>query len=417
MNNTAEKMASESDVFIDKVNALRGQVSLLKRELKGDDLSKHLIESSLATIDSLIVDFSERLDAEADDYNSLVGSFEEYQESANKAMGVVAAIIDRDVTIDTFAQAIFDLKQAHSDMLDQAVVKIKQLKASNASQDAEFKQYQKSYPKTLSERLDRMEKENRTLRKDRRELKESLTGLNQKFNKQCNELKEKTRALSVSRTEVDRLNLACRQLDQELQVALGVGDSVEPFPMVCNGKDIVGYIHTFPYGLAAKSEMHNDILVAANIHYQIRTTYLVSMDVLPSIWGVPLYLRLPGFAEEWNRDIDESLSEKIMAYLETEFPRLHRRITDARVAPVDELKMRPETLAEIKKTAFDTVYSVACIPVEFHESIPFMLGENRQEIIDACRVWADRWDKENGGVEDLYAEPKVMSNRIVRKSK
>ncbi|EGP0030412.1 hypothetical protein IVP92_000213 [Shigella flexneri] len=70
----------------------------------------------------------------------------------------------------------------------------------------------------------------------------------------------------------------------------------------------------------------------------------------------------------------------------------------------DELKMRPETLEAIKQTEFDTVFSVACIPSCFHESIPFMQGDRRQEIIDACRVWANEWDKKNGGVEDLYGK-------------
>ncbi|CAK0714110.1 hypothetical protein FGAF719_50300, partial (plasmid) [Escherichia coli] len=51
-----------------------------------------------------------------------------------------------------------------------------------------------------------------------------------------------------------------------------------------------------------------------------------------------------------------------------------------------------------------TVFSVACIPSSFHESIPFMQGDRRQEIIDACRVWANEWDKKNGGVEDLYGK-------------
>lgn len=93
-----------------------------------------------------------------------------------------------------------------------------------------------------------------------------------------------------------------------------------------------------------------------------------------------------------------------MAYLETDYPRLYRRIMDSKDAPIDELKMRPETLEAIKQTEFDTVFSVACIPSCFHESIPFMQGDRRQEIIDACRVWANEWDKKNGGVEDLYGK-------------
>ncbi|MDV1094922.1 hypothetical protein RZQ20_21910 [Raoultella ornithinolytica] len=409
MSSQAASVVKNEDVFIAEVEAMRSQVVLLQKRTPGDDLTTRLFDTVLSTVDSLLEGFNARLDTEADDYNALVDRFEAYQEAANKAMSTLSLIISGPVTIETFAQCIFDLKQAHSEMLDQVATKHQQLVARVNATEVEFRQYKKTYPPSLHERIDRTEKENRSLKKERRELKELVTELNQKFVKKTADLTARNRALTLAEAKVEELRGECHQLGHELNVAVGMESVPEAFSMLCNGQEAVGYIHTFPYGLAATSDQRQEILTAAEIHFQIRTTRLISMDVLPSVWGAPLYVRLPGFAEEWNRGIDECLSDKIMAYIETDFPRLHKRIEDSRLAPVEELKMRPATLELIKETGFDTVYSVACIPAEFHENIPFMQGECRQEIIDACRVWANEWDKANGGVEDLYRKPKVKS--------
>ncbi|HBT4785561.1 TPA: hypothetical protein MB364_000864 [Klebsiella variicola subsp. variicola] len=407
----AAVVVKNDDVFIAEVEAMRSQVVLLQKRTSGDDLTTRLFDSVLGTVDSLLEGFNARLDAEAEDYNSLVDRFEAYQDAANKAMSTLSLLINGPVTIETFAQCIFDLKKTHSDMLEQVATKHQQLVARVNATEVEFRQYKKTYPASLHDRIDRTEKDNRALKKERRELKEKVTELNQKFVKKTADLTATSRALSLAEAKVEELRAECHQLGHELNVAVGMESVPEAFPMVCNGQEAVGYIHTFPYGLAATSDQRLEILTAAEIHFQIRTTRLISMDVLPSVWGAPLYVRLPGFAEDWNREIDECLSEKIMAYIGADFPRLHKRIMDSRNAPVDELKMRQATLDSIKATGFDTVYSVACIPAEFHENIPFMQGESRQEIIDACRVWANEWDKANGGVEDLYRKPKTKSRK------
>ncbi|EPL8679419.1 hypothetical protein N0P70_005412 [Klebsiella michiganensis] len=187
-----------------------------------------------------------------------------------------------------------------------------------------------------------------------------------------------------------------------MNMVCGMGMGVERFNILYNGQDSVAYLHSYPTGLTAMSSLRGEVLMTANFHYQIRTNRLITMDVVPSIWGVPVFYLISGFEKEWNTDIDKTLGAWILAQLERDYPRLHNRIMDAKAAPVDELVMRPETMAEIQKTSFDSVWSVACIPSSHHDVIPFMQGERRDEILNAVRVWANRWDKANGGVEELY---------------
>lgn len=398
---------TKEDLLIAEIESMRSQIVLIQKRTTGDDLTTRLFDTALMTIDSLLERFDERLNAEAEDYNALADRFEAFHEKTRQAMNTLSLVLNAPVDIDTLEQSILDLRKIHTDTLEQVALKLDQLTARSVATETELKQYKKAYPTTLTERIDSLEKDNRSLKRERRELREANTQLNQKFIKQTANLTQANKRLTLAETKVEELRAQCHQIGEELNVAAGFGTTPESFSMIFNGHDAVGYIHTHPYGLTATSALKTEILTMANIHYQIRTTVLLSMDVLPSIWGVPIYVRMDGFAEEWNNEIDECLADKIMTYLKDAFPKLHARIVASKSASVDELKMRPETLAAIRNSKFDTVHSVACIPSAFHEHIPFMQGEQRNEVINACRVWADQWDSANGGVEQLYVEAKT----------
>lgn len=407
MSQPAEVQTTKEDLLIAEIQSMRSQIVLIQKRTTADDLTTRLFDTALMTIDSLLGNFDERLNAEADDYNQLVDRFERFHEKVRQAMVTLSQILKAPVDADTLQQSILDLQKAHTDTLEQVALKHDQLTARCVATETEYKQYRKAHPATLHSRIETLEKENRSLKKERRELKEKNTELSQKFVKQTANLTQAKKLLTLSETKVEELRNECHLIGEELNVAAGFGTTPDSFPMVFNGHEATGYIHTHPYGLTATSSLKTEILTMANIHYQIRTTVLLSMDVLPSIWGVPIYVRLDDFAAEWNTEIDECLADKIMDYYEGAFPKLHARITAAKEALVDELQMRPETMAAIKESKFDTVHSVACIPSAFHEHIPFMQGDQRVEVINACRVWADRWDKANGGVEQLYVEAKT----------
>nr|DAQ78064.1 MAG TPA: hypothetical protein [Caudoviricetes sp.] len=407
MSQPAAVQTTKEDLLIAEIQSMRGQIVLIQKRTTGDDLTARLFDTALMTIDSLMEHFDERLNAEADDYNSLADRYEGFHETVRQAMGTLSLILNAPVDIDTLQQSILDLQKAHAETVEQFTLKHHQLAARCVATETEYKQYKKAHPATLHTRIDALEKDNRSLKKERRELKEKNTDLSQKYVKQTANLTLATKQLTLAETKVEELRNECHLIGEELNVAAGFATTPESFTMMYDGHEATGYIHTHPYGLTATSSLKSEIMTMANIHYQIRTTVLLSMDVLPSIWGVPIYVRINGFAAEWNSEIDECLAGKIMNYYEGAFPKLHARIKASKEALVDELKMRPETMAAIKESKFDTVHSVACIPSAFHEHIPFMQGEQRIEVINACRVWADQWDKDNGGVEQLYVEAKT----------
>ena len=99
-----------------------------------------------------------------------------------------------------------------------------------------------------------------------------------------------------------------------------------------DGVDAIAYIHEYPHGLVAETGQRGEALLTANYHQQIRTNRLLTMDVIPSVWGTPLYYRLPGFETDWNTDIDECPADKIMAY--------RRLISRACIAGLWTLRMR-----------------------------------------------------------------------------
>lgn len=394
--------APKEDVLAAGIEALRSQIILLKKRTAGDDLTQRLFDSALLSVDHLTTDFNTRLDAEAEDYNTLVGRFETFHERTNQSMLAISKLTGSDVTLDNIQNVLQELVESRNQELERVSIQYQQAITMRASAESELRGYKKLYPPSLVARMETAEKDNRSLKKERRELRETVTDLNQKYVKSTGELTSSRKRLVELQSVAESLKEECYRLGQELNSACGMASRPETFPMMYKGNDAIGYIHTFPHGLSANSKLRGEVLISANVHYQIRTNWLLTMDVVPSIWGVPLYFRMPGFAEDWNTDIDECLRDKIIAFIEQDFPRLHARIHASQAAPVDQLKMRPETMAEIKSANFPTVYSVACIPAEFHPSIPFMQGECRQEIVDACRVWANEWDRDNGGVEDLY---------------
>ncbi|EES8307141.1 hypothetical protein BKF12_003306 [Escherichia coli] len=395
---------SNLEIISTAIETLRTQIALIQKRNPGDDLSKRLHESVIATTDNLVAEINKLLDDGAVDYNKLVDQFEEYQQAVNDGLIRFSQVTGVSATVESLGDAVNQFAANMRNEIGNLEARLEQANTLRKSAEADLNRYKKDYPPSLTKRLDVAEKDNRTLKRERRELKERLTKLNQQCIDYQGEGVTLRKKLATAQSIIETLKRECSQLGHDLNRACGMGQRPETFPLMYDGRDAIAYIHEYPHGLVAETGQRGEALLTANYHQQIRTNRLLTMDVIPSVWGTPLYYRLPGFEKDWNTDIDECLADKIMAYLETDFPRLYRRIMDSKDAPIDELKMRPETLEAIKQTEFETVFSVACIPSCFHESIPFMQGDRRQEIIDACRVWANEWDKKNGGVEDLYGK-------------
>lgn len=390
------------DVLLANIEAIRSQLMFLKRRITGDDLTARGFDNAMAGLDMLISDIDAVLAKETDDYNGLVDRAEAFQDSVNRAILAIGQLVGKNIALDDVGRALTEYLEAKEVEISNAQLLEKQARSLSNTAMTDLRRYQREYPTTLVDKLEKADKEIRGLKKERREARESLTEISKTLTQSRKAHEKDQKKLLEAQIVVSGLNEELNRLGNEMNMVCGMGMGVERFNILYNGQDSVAYLHSYPTGLTAMSSLRGEVLMTANFHYQIRTNRLITMDVVPSIWGVPVFYLISGFEKEWNTDIDKTLGAWILAQLERDYPRLHNRIMDAKAAPVDELVMRPETMAEIQKTSFDSVWSVACIPSSHHDVIPFMQGERRDEILNAVRVWANRWDKANGGVEELY---------------
>ncbi|MCV6038012.1 DivIVA domain-containing protein, partial [Escherichia coli] len=79
--------------------------------------------------------------------------------------------------------------------------------------------YKKDYPASLSKRLDVAEKDNRALKRERRELKERLTELNQQCIKYQGEGVTLRKKLAAAQNIIETLKRECSQLGHDLNRA------------------------------------------------------------------------------------------------------------------------------------------------------------------------------------------------------
>lgn len=77
---------SNLEIISTAIETLRTQIALIQKRNPGDDLSKRLHESVIATTDNLVAEINKLLDDGAVDYNKLVDQFEEYQQAVNDGL-------------------------------------------------------------------------------------------------------------------------------------------------------------------------------------------------------------------------------------------------------------------------------------------------------------------------------------------
>lgn len=403
------------DILAAGLEAVRGQITLAMKRSGGDDLTKRVFESALLSISSLASDINLRLDQDVAEYNDLVEQFEKYQAEVNHQLIELARLLP-----GLGAISIAQLTQTISAEIEEL-----QLRAKHAENKTEaallvseelkrmFNKYKKDYPETLVVTLRNKERENGGLKKERRELKEELSTLGKEM-----------RALRKVNVQLEADNLARgrdiqRYKDNEASLRdtlddySGIKDKVHCFDISrSGGTGGFGYIYSYPFGLAADVGRRGEVILTARFHFQIRTSHLLAMDVIPTIWGAPLYNRLKDFEADWNQEIDEELHQRIMGKLEGKFPKLHKRITDSKQATIDELEMRPGTLVALKELGFTSVFHVASIPSTYLPSILELDKEMDEEIVASVRMWASRWDRENGGVEELYGTKNTVTGQV-----
>ncbi|NPG90016.1 hypothetical protein HC583_26510, partial [Escherichia coli] len=82
-------------------------------------------------------------------------------------------------TVESLGDAVNQFAANMRNEIGNLEARLEQANTLRKSAEADLNRYKKDYPPSLTKRLDVAEKDNRTLKRERRELKERLTKLNQ----------------------------------------------------------------------------------------------------------------------------------------------------------------------------------------------------------------------------------------------
>lgn len=415
MSNAAEQLTTPTRITDEVLHlsfvGVYNQLNLTLRRISGDDLDRRALETSISMIEQLQSDVNTRLDDETNDCNALIEQLETtknqllemnlykvgVQEEAQakedeleglrhdakmKALELENSIINLQSQIESSAQELTTMQLAYNS-----------LKAS-------FDTYKRLHPESLLRERDDLTKQVSRLRAERKDTNKRLQTMQSKLNIADKEVATARSNLITQRQDMDRLNALHENLKKRVDFHDG-REQVKLHTVVTEqGTELNLYIYNFHFGLLARnSYIKGHVIELADFHFQIRTAMMVAMDVVPGVWGNPIYERLSVFKNAWNPAIDEELHQRIMVRLEMDFPKIHKRALDAIAAGIDELTLPAKVLSTLKCAGFKNVQAIASVlPFELVD-IKGIGEQTATEITNAINSWAIRWARENGDIE------------------
>ncbi|HCD8984426.1 TPA: hypothetical protein NEF81_002469 [Citrobacter freundii] len=429
MSNAAEQLTTPTRITDEVLHlsfvGVYNQLNLTLRRISGDDLDRRALETSISMIEQLQSDVNTRLDDETNDCNALIEQLETtknqllemnlykvgVQEEAQakedeleglrhdvkmKALELENSIINLQSQIESSAQELTTMQLAYNS-----------LKAS-------FDTYKRLHPESLLRERDDLTKQVSRLRAERKDTNKRLQTMQGKLNIADKEVATARSNLITKRQDLDRLNALYENLRKRVDFHDG-REQVKLHTVVTEqGTELNLYIYNFHFGLLARnSYIKGHVIELADFHFQIRTAMLVAMDVVPGVWGNPIYERLSVFKNAWNPAIDEELHQRIMTRLEMDFPKIHKRALDAIAAGIDELTLPAKVLSTLKCAGFKNVQAIASVlPFELVD-IKGIGEQTATEITNAINSWAIRWARENGDIE-AYKSNVISSAKPVK---
>lgn len=387
------------------------QLTLTQKRIKGDDLDRRALENTISVIEQLQNDVNTRLDEDTADYNELVGQLETMN----------SQLLDLQLyrtTVEQNAQAKEDeleglRHQAKMKVLEventliklqgeigQLGEELESSKVAYQSLKVSFDSYKRENPASGRAEREELLKTVSKMRAERKEANKRLQELQQKLNTADKEVSASRNQSAKDRQNLDRMNVLHENLKKRVDLHDG-RESVKVFTVETEAEQELSlYIYNYHFGLLARnSKIRGHVIELADFHFQIRTAMLVAMDVVPGVWGNPVYERLSVFGNAWNAAVDEELHERIMARLAMDFPKIHQRILDAKAAGIDELTLPAKVLALLKKSGFTTVQAIAAVLPSALVEIKGIGEQSATEILNAVNSWAISWSRKHGDIE------------------
>jgi len=390
-----------------------GQLSSMRKRLKLDDLEKRLLDNCLSALEQVQIDINLRLNHEADTYNVLADALEHVQQELD-GHSVLAAEI---------AQIRLEAKNAADEAIQEA--RIREGEAENRAINAEnardrnadalvtaqlalttlnqeFTHYRRKNPERLASDLQERDKTISQHRADRKKQSALIQELQQKLNIADKEVGKERRLRGETANDLIKLTASHNHLKERVEFHDGQEDVAQFLLQLPDGSGDVGcYIYNYHFGLSVFHGMRDVSIETANFHYQIRTAMMLAMDVVPGVWGNPVFRILPDLLPMWDTAINDELHERIMTRLALDFPRLHQRIIDGKAAPVSELVIPARALNALVKAGYDTVAAVGGeLPPELVK-VKGLSEATVEEIRAAVNSWCIAWARTNGDIEAI----------------
>lgn len=404
------------------------QLNLTLRRIGGDDLDRKALENTISTVEQLHNDVNTRLDEDISDYNQLVDTLEQTRSQlldlqlfrANVEKGTQESKAELDDLQHQAKMKVLEVENTLIQLKGQIETTGQELKTSQlayATLSTSFDNYRRANPESLhAEREDNLKTISK-MRAERKETNKRLQALQSRLNTADREVTASRSQSAVDRQNLDRMTALYEHLKKRVDFHDGRED-VKFYTVLTEAEqELSVYIYNFHFGLLARNNrVRGHIIELADFHFQIRTGMLVAMDVVPGVWGNPVYERLAVFANSsWDKGIDEELHQRIMARLAMDFPKIHQRILDAKAAAIDELVLPAKVRTLLVNAGFNTVQSIAAVLPSALVEIKGVGEQTATDIANAINSWAIRWSRENGDIETYKSNVITASKKINKK--
>ncbi|WP_333715755.1 DNA-directed RNA polymerase subunit alpha C-terminal domain-containing protein [Pantoea eucrina] len=393
--------------------AAYGQLASIRKRLKLDDLENRLLDNCLAALEQVQIDIGQRLNHEADTYNVLADALEHVQQQLDSHSALSLEITQIRLDAQNAADEAIQQANMHAAEADSRAINAENAheRASGALVTAqlalttlnnEFAQYRRKNPERLALDLQERDKTISQLRADRKKQSALKLELQQKLNIADKEVGKERRLRGETANELIKLTALHNNLKERVEFHDGQEDVAQFLLPLPDGSGDVGcYIYNYHFGLSVFHGMRDVSIETANFHYQIRTAMMLAMDVVPGVWGNPVFRILPDLLPMWDTAINDELHERIMTRLALDFPRLHQRIIDGKAAPVSELVIPARALNALIKAGYETVAAVGGeLPPELVK-VKGLSEATVEEIRMAVNSWCINWAKTNGDIEPI----------------
>lgn len=376
------------------------------------------------------------LDHEADQYNELLGKYENLQGHMALARSALADANDRDAKHEEQIQEMRDgceqivkeeqnRAQAAIDQSERKAQKwetayhaqcsqVTALQSSNRQQQIELRTLRNMEPeKTKKKYYDE--------KKKTAELTATVKDLQSKYNNasrevvrlkgRCADIEARNHVLGEDLTDLrERMNL----IDGEHCVhGIKFFSPVDP--------NVVFYPHIFMFSLHISLSVANDhdgirFINNMDFHIMIRNTIGMETTYRISELGFPLCKVAGELQEHWPVGMDDFVYDFILEQLERTNPQLHKRCVWARETLVEDLPLPAIARNALAREGIETFAQLGSTYVHQFEKIKGIGRETITKIQMLVRTMITEWNKEHGTPEverkDLPTRQKIMDRRV-----